>query len=692
MPPSATGRFRTSWTASVVLMLGVHALLLFIPSPAGAQAQAECATSDCPDQRLQAPPAQRQLWLDAAAAHQLKLRFVEALQRFTRAQAGTFGDEGADLRPSVDAMREALVRWDTAIREFQTRATRLAAGADVHVALATVFLDRQRVADALRELDAASRDDNRRLDVHTLRALAYTVSDRPADAARALRTAATIDADNPTVFYALAQYAARANRPEEAQEALRGFLRALRVRGASGARGAGATPFERVDLLRQVAGVAPVFPQARYGDGFQDLAKGDYPSAVARLADAVALDPLVGGDAVARNRRVRAASLLRQGQLLSAVQLLERTLPDAPNDAETHRLLGLAYWMDEQRGRTIEHLRAAVRLAPGDDRARVALANVLLDDGRAAEAERALTETIEIGLASGQVHYQLGLLYQRQALLPQAAQHFDQAARFGPIVGRDHFYQTIGSLRVNQSDFDGAVAAYSRRVDANPNGAEAHRQLGEIYFLQGRHDEALLEFTTAAWLAPGEARAHAAAGQVYVRTLKYAEAIAAFERALALDDALREARYGLATSLMRLGRVAEAKREMATFDRLQAQASALGQHEFQLDAIRREAARSLIAGAHERAVALFAEALLLDPGTPRSHSDLGIALLRMRRAAEAIEHLEAAKRLEPIEEVLGPLADAYAAVGNLEESSRHRMLRAELVQRRKIARIRALAQ
>ena len=161
MPPSATGRIRTSRTASVVLMLGVHALLLLIPSPAGAQAQAECATSDCPDQRLQAPPAQRQLWLDAAAAHQLKLRFVEALQRFTRAQAGTFGDEGADLRPSVDAMREALVRWDTAIREFQTRATRLAAGAEVHVALATVFLDRQRVADALHELDAASRDDNR---------------------------------------------------------------------------------------------------------------------------------------------------------------------------------------------------------------------------------------------------------------------------------------------------------------------------------------------------------------------------------------------------------------------------------------------------------------------------------------------------------------------------------------------------
>ena len=258
------------------------------------------------------------------------------------------------------------------------------------------------------------------------------------------------------------------------------------------------------------------------------------------------------------------------------------------------------------------------------------LADVLLEDGRAAEAERALTDAIEAGLASGHVHYQLGLLYQRQALLPQAAQQFDHAGRFGPIVGRDHFYQAIGSLRVNQADFDGAIAAYSQRVDANPNGAEAHRQLGEIYFLQGRHDEALLELTTAAWLAPADARAHAAVGQVYVRTLKYAESVAAFERALALDDGLREARYGLATSLMRLGKADEAKREMATFDRLQAEAASFGQREFQLDAIRRDASRSLIAGAHERAISLFTEALQNDPGTARSHEDLGIALLRMR--------------------------------------------------------------
>ena len=65
----------------------------------------------------------------------------------------------------------------------------------------------------------------------------------------------------------------------------------------------------------------------------------------------------------------------------------------------------------------------------------------------------------------------------------------------------------MGSLLVDQADFDGAVAAYIKRIDVNPNSAEAHRQLGEIYFLQGRNDEALLELSTAAWLDPGDARA-----------------------------------------------------------------------------------------------------------------------------------------------------------------------------------------
>ena len=176
----------------------------------------------------------------------------------------------------------------------------------------------------------------------------------------------------------------------------------------------------------------------------------------------------------------------------------------------------------------------------------------------------------DAGLRSGQVAYRLAQLYQRQSLLPPAAKAFADSESFGPIVGRDRFYQAWGSLLVNQADFDGAVVAYPKRIDVNANSAEAHRQLGEIYFLQGRDEEALTEFSVAAWLDPKDAKAHAAAGQVYARLSKWPDAIAALQRALALDGSLREARYALGTVLMRAGKTDEARREL---DALRAAAS-----------------------------------------------------------------------------------------------------------------------
>ena len=73
------------------------ALLLATAAAPHAQGPAECATSECAAAGLQGHPPPARLWAEAAAIHQLKLEFVDGLQRFTRAQAGTF--ERAELSP-----------------------------------------------------------------------------------------------------------------------------------------------------------------------------------------------------------------------------------------------------------------------------------------------------------------------------------------------------------------------------------------------------------------------------------------------------------------------------------------------------------------------------------------------------------------------------------------------------------------
>lgn len=671
----------------VVMVVAILASAAAVP--ASAQAPAECSTTDCsiappssPTVRLPDP----QFLADAAAIHPLKREFVEALQRFVRAQAGTFGDEGPELARSVSDMESSLVRWDAAVESLRMRATRMKSSLDVRLTMAVVLLERMRVTDAIGELEAAAKLDSRLPQVHSVSALAYRLAQRPPDAARALQRAASLDSSNPTIFYAMAQPSMNPPASAAATQAMRGFQRSLRARGALTRDASGGGPFDRIDLLRQPSGVAPVFAEARYVEGFTKLADGNYVEAVARFKAAAQLDPLVTGAPEIRERRARAALLLRGGQVQAARALLEGAAADATNDAETLRILGLTCWIGGDAGCAITHLRTAIRLASSDSRARLTLADVLLDDGRAAEAERELIETLERGLVSGRAHDQLGQLYQRQALLPQASTQFQLANQYGPIVGRDFFFRRMGILLVEQADSDGAVAAYLRRIDVNPNSGEAHRQLGEIYFLQGRNDEAVLELSTAAWLDPADARASAALGQAYVRAGGYAEAVAAFERALALDGSLLQARYGLASSLVRLGKGEEGKKQMAVFEQLQADAAAEGQRAFQIDALRREAARLMSGGSTEDALRVLNDVLRADESA-RAHRDLAVALMRAKRTTEAIEHLEIARRSDDTPELLRLLAEAHAVAGNREESARLLAQQRSLAERARLYKI-----
>ena len=87
-------------------------------------------------------------------------------------------------------------------------ASRSQPAAEVHVAVATVLLDRQRLDEALKELKAAENQDDRRADIYTLQALAYTAADR--DRRRGARVASCDRRSIPTTPRSLHALAALA--------------------------------------------------------------------------------------------------------------------------------------------------------------------------------------------------------------------------------------------------------------------------------------------------------------------------------------------------------------------------------------------------------------------------------------------------------------------------------------------------
>jgi tetratricopeptide (TPR) repeat protein len=621
----------------------------------------------------------------AASYRSGKSSFVEALATFTTAMAGTYGDEGPALRASLDAMEGALERWDASIAAYEAAVRDGRPGLDAHVKLAAVYLDRGLPMRALPELEAAVRLAPSQPDLHAFLGLAHGLLGDHALAAQAYEHAAQLDPGEPALLYELALRLRAGGRVEEAGNADRRFRTAQHARlFATGAAEVAPAAFTRPALLR-ARGATPVFPLALYADGFRLLRAGAYASAIEALRRGAGIDPLTAGpDAAGERATARGSAALRRGALRDALEQLTSAVESAPGDPEAARLLGMAHWADERHDRAAAHLRAAVALRPEDERARLALADVLVTAGRTEAAEHVLLEAVEVLPGAGQVRFRLGRLYHLTGRYQEAIAAFEQATSLEPFVGLDGLYRLIGLTRALEQDVEGTIRAYRRQIDVTPDDASIHRALGDTLLEDGRYEAAHTAYLAALLVDPRDARAAGQVARIHLEQREYADAVAAARYALRIDDD-REARYALATGLMRLGRVEEGRAALQAFGSLQQAEMARERDAYELDALRREAVLSLERGEFPRAIDLRREMVTRQPGVAGAHADLGEALLRAGRILDAIASFERALALDPAADVHRRLAEAYGSLGRTGKRREH----LEAHERAKEARLRA---
>ncbi len=116
----------------------------------------------------------------------------------------------------------------------------------------------------------------------------------------------------------------------------------------------------------------------------------------------------------------------------------------------------------------------------------------------------------------------------------------------------DANYQ-IGRSYQGRIQYDAAIAAYRKSLEANPRNAEAHNALGVIYASQGKHEQAEIELKAALALAPAAAHIHNNLGYAYLLQERNAEALAALKVASGLDPANERARENMRIAEQRLG-------------------------------------------------------------------------------------------------------------------------------------------
>jgi tetratricopeptide (TPR) repeat protein len=624
------------------------------------------------------------LWSAVNEVHALKNAFVAALRQLAESVSGSYGDEGRLLPAQLDALQRALDSWDNAIAIYEAVARSAADTADAHAALGSIYLDRLRAQDALREFAAAVRLEPRRADIHQLSAMAAALAADPRTALAELEHAHAAAPTDAATLYRLSVALLESDRPSRAVEFQR-RVDAERPVAAGRSGNAPAVTFERAGLLRQIDGVSPIFPPQIYGRGFGLIEAGQLAEGVAQLRDAMTNDRLMtsapsGVAAVAGAR-------LRQGQLQAALSGLRLSAGQSP-EGESQRVAGLAYWADEQYDKSIEALTAAAALSPGDERARIALADVFVAANRSDDAERTLREVVALIPDSGQAHYRLGLLLQADSRIADAVHEYEKAVGCAPLTGLDHLFEVLGGLRATQADLAGAVTAHRRRIDVNPNNAEAHRKLGEIYALQGANDAALAEFTVAQWLNPRDADAYAGSGQIYLRLGRFADAARASRGALALDPTHQRARFALGTALARLGDAGGGQGELAVFQQQVDETAARRRRALEAETLASEAARFQTGGDYAQAAVFLQRALDAAPGDARLEFRLSGALSKAGKLEDALAHLTKAQAGEPDNPDVHRLAaDIYAGLGRQDERQREEQLSLVLLAQRKEQRL-----
>ncbi|MDX2211875.1 MAG: tetratricopeptide repeat protein [Oculatellaceae cyanobacterium bins.114] len=158
-------------------------------------------------------------------------------------------------------------------------------------------------------------------------------------------------------------------------------------------------------------------------------------------------------------------------------------------------------------------------------------------------------ELLERGLASQrqstpldaavlfELHYHLGIAYNRLKDTQRAEQHYNAATQ-QPILEplKLGAYNNLGSLQQAQGNFEGAKAAYEAALEADPEFAIGHYNLGMTLKAMGQLEDAIAHYKKALQLNPIYAEALQNLGVVLLKLGRVEESMAAFQRAILLHE------------------------------------------------------------------------------------------------------------------------------------------------------------
>ena len=356
-------------------------------------------------------------------------------------------------------MAASLAEWDRRIAAVEDGVRRERTGGPndfgLRVQLGATYYTRGRIADAIREFDAAAALRPSSSDLQVLRALTLEAAGRSDDAGRAFREAWSLDADNPVKAYYLLSRGGTTAERERARASLTGSYARLR----SDAARPPTAPFLTLDAIPDTLSRTPIVADDATSLAFSLFRANQFDDAVAALRrtdqanrNGVTDSPLThfvraqreeaqGHVAEARGdydtalrgalagRSVLLVAIARlaqvEGDLSAAIDAFAHAVRLNPNDTNIHKEFASMYTAAGKTDDAFSELIAALLIDPRDGQTHAAVGQLYLDAGRHADAVAAFRRALELAPARFEVRYALATALTRAGDTAEAAKEFE---------------------------------------------------------------------------------------------------------------------------------------------------------------------------------------------------------------------------------------------------------------------------
>jgi tetratricopeptide (TPR) repeat protein len=320
----------------------------------------------------------------------------------------------------------------------------------------------------------------------------------------------------------------------------------------------------------------------------------------------------------ASDRELRPAKeALAKDDLNEAHRLLEALHTSQPNDADINVLLGETHWRRGEMRDAREHFEKARSADANDARALAGLALVAISQDDLEQAESLARAAVDRNKKLWMANFAMGRVLLAQGKPDEAFEYLEKGKDTkNRADGRDLFEEGMGLLALAERDVEGAETNLIRARALAPNTVEHVMSLAAMYESTGQWGQAASVLEDMAAKIGKSPQLSYRLGRAYENLRRWNDALREYQATLQADSTY-------APALAALG------------------------HIYLLDTSKTP-----------YAVNLLSRAVELRP-TPQAQLDLGIALTRQNRAAEAIPHLEAAVAADPTPEAKLAMVRAY---------------------------------